>query len=40
LALFPAEARHTGRARGGRWKRMDLPDTGLVSSFDHQVGVM
>ncbi len=37
VALFPAEA-DTGR-RGGVVERMDLPETGLVYSFDHQVRV-
>jgi len=37
VALFPAEA-DTGR-RGAVVERMDLPDTGLVYSFDHQVRV-
>jgi len=37
VALFPAEA-DTGR-RAAAVDRMDLPDTGLVYSFDHQVRV-
>ncbi len=37
VALFPAEA-DSGR-RGGVVERMDLPETGLVYSFDHQVRV-
>jgi hypothetical protein len=37
VALFPAEA-DTGR-RSAAAERMDLPPTGLVYSFDHQVRV-
>ncbi|GAA1432242.1 putative baseplate assembly protein [Microlunatus lacustris] len=37
VALFPAEA-GTGR-RGGAVQRLDLPATGLVFSFEHQVRV-
>ena len=37
VALFPAEA-GTGR-RAAAVERMDLPETGLVYSFDHQVRV-
>ncbi len=37
VALYPAEA-DTGR-RSAAVERMDLPDTGLVYSFDHQVRV-
>ncbi len=37
VALFPAE-QDTGR-RSGSVERMDLPETGLVYSFDHQVRV-
>ena len=37
VALFPAEA-DTGR-RSAAVERMDLPETGLVYSFDHQVRV-
>ena len=35
--LFPAEA-DTGR-RSAAVERMDLPETGLIYSFDHQVRV-
>lgn len=37
VALFPAEA-DTGR-RGGAVQRLDLPPTGLVFSYEHQVRV-
>jgi len=37
VALYPAEA-DTGR-RAAAVERMDLPDTGLIYSFDHQVRV-
>ena len=37
VALFPAEA-DTGR-RGAPLERLDLPETGLVYSFEHQVRV-
>jgi hypothetical protein len=37
VALFPAEA-DTGR-RGQAVQRLDLPPTGLVFSYEHQVRV-
>jgi predicted phage baseplate assembly protein len=36
VALYPADA---SRRRGGQVQRLDLPETGLVYSFDHQVRV-
>lgn len=36
VALYPADASHR---RGAQVQRLDLPDTGLVYSFDHQVRV-
>ena len=38
VALFPAEV-DTG-TRGAAVERLDLPDTGLIYSFDHQVKVV
>lgn len=38
LVLFPADAQ-TG-TRGAATERIDLPDTGLVFSFDHQVRIV